>query len=117
VAGASTRMRRALKGRGVPTRRGLAGLELPLAEPLVEVGAGVLQTGRDQARIQVRGQDEGRTIYELLPPGRLADGTLEPNRGLTSLPRRDPGSLLRHRGRPVALDDGVDYLFGSSSPA
>ena len=117
VAGASTRMRRALKGRGVPTRRGLAGLELPLAEPLADVGAGVLLTGRDQARIQVRGQDEGRTIYELLAPSRLRDGTLEPNRGLTSLPPPRPGDLFFDiEGDPFALDDGVDYLFGILEP-
>jgi predicted RecB family nuclease len=117
VANASTRMRRALKGRGVPTRRGLAALELPLAEPLVEVGAGVLRTVRDQARIQVRGQDQGRTIYELLPPSRLRDGDLEPNRGLTSLPLPRPGDLFFDiEGDPFALDDGVDYLFGILEP-
>ena len=117
VAGASTRMRRALKARGVPTRRGLAELELPLVEPLAEVGAGVLQTGRDQARIQVRGQDEDRMIYELLPPSRRRDGTLEPNRGLTSLPNPRPGDLFFDiEGDPFALDDGVDYLFGILEP-
>ena len=117
VANASTRMRRALKGRGVPTRRGLAALELPLAEPLTEVGAGVLLKGRDQARIQVLGQDEGRTIYDLLEPGRLRDGTIEPNRGLTSLPEPRPGDLFFDiEGDPFALDDGVDYLFGILEP-
>ena len=117
VAGASTRMRRALKGRGVPTRRGLAALDVPLAEPLADVGAGVLQTGRDQARLQVRGEDEGRTIYELLPLSRLPDGNLEPNRGLTSLPPPRPGDLFFDiEGDPFALDDGVEYLFGILEP-
>jgi uncharacterized protein len=117
VAGASNRVRRALKGRGVATRRGLAGLDLPLAEPLAEVGAGVLRTSRDQAAIQVRGQDLGRTIYELLPPHRLPDGSLEPNRGLTSLPPARPGDLFFDiEGDPFALDDGVEYLFGILEP-
>ena len=117
VAGASTRLRRALKGRGVPTRRGLAALDLPLEEPLAEVGAGVLLAGHDQAAIQVRGQDEGRAIYELLPPNRLRDGTLEPNRGLTSLPPPRTGDLFFDiEGDPFALDDGVDYLFGILEP-
>ena len=107
VAGASTRLRRALKGRGVPTRRGFAGLELPLSEPLADVGALVVRTGRDQARIQVRGEDEGRPIYELLPPCRSRDGTMEPNRGLTSLPAPRPGDLFFDiEGDPFALDDG-----------
>ena len=117
VAGAPTRMRSALKGRGVPTRRGLAGLELPLAEPLDDVGPRALQTCRDQARIQVRGQDEGKMLYELLPPSRLRDATLEPNRGLTSLPPPRPGDLFFDiEGDPFALDDGVDYLFGILEP-
>ena len=117
VAGAPTRMRKALKGRGVTTRRGLAGLELPLAEPLDDVGPGPLETCRDQARIQVRGQDEGATLYELLPPSRLRDGAVEPNRGLTSLPPPRPGDLFFDiEGDPFALDDGVDYLFGILEP-
>jgi uncharacterized protein len=117
VAGAPTRMRKALKGRGVPTRRGLARLELPLAEPLEDVGPRTLLTCRDQARIQVRGQDEGAILYELLPPSRLRDGALEPNRGLTSLPPPRPGDLFFDiEGDPFALDDGVDYLFGILEP-
>src|SRR5664280_2037278 len=117
VAGAATRMRKALKGRGVATRRGLAGLELPLAEPLDDVGARPLETCRDQARIQVRGQDEGAILYELLPPSRLRDGVVEPNRGLTSLPPPRPGDLFFDiEGDPFALDDGVDYLFGILEP-
>jgi predicted RecB family nuclease len=117
VAGASTRLRLALKARGISTRRGLARLHLPLAEPLADVGLGVLEKGRDQARLQVAGQDEGRTIYEFLPQSRLPDGALEPNRGLTSLPEPRPGDLCFDiEGDPFALDDGVDYLFGILEP-
>jgi uncharacterized protein len=117
VAGASTRLRRALKASGVPTRRGLAALELPLAEPLEGVGAGALQTERDQAAIQVRGQDEGKMLYELLAPARRADESIEPNRGLTSLPAPRPGDLFFDiEGDPFALDDGVEYLFGILEP-
>ncbi len=117
VASAPTRLRRALKGRGVATRRGLAALELPLPVPLDGVGPVALATARDQAAIQVRGQDEARTIYELLPPSRLGDGALEPNRGLTSLPQPRPGDLFFDiEGDPFALDDGVEYLFGILEP-
>src|SRR5664280_1310566 len=117
VAGAPTRMRKALKGRGVATRRGRARLELPLAKPLDDVGARPLETCRDQARIQVRGEDEGAMLYELLPPSRLRDGSLESNRGLTSLPPPRPGDLFFDiEGDPFALDDGVDYLFGVLEP-
>jgi predicted RecB family nuclease len=117
VAGAPTRLRRALKSRGVATRRGLAALALPLPEPLDGVGGVALATARDQAAIQVRGGEAGKTIYELLPPARLADGRLEPNRGLTSLPQPRPGDLFFDiEGDPFALDDGVEYLFGILEP-
>jgi uncharacterized protein len=117
VASAPTRLRRALKGAGVPTRRGLAALELPLPEPLDGVGGAALATAREQAAIQVRGQDAGRILYELLPPARRPDDSLEPNRGLTSLPEPRPGDLFFDiEGDPFALDDGVDYLFGILEP-
>ena len=117
VAGAPTRMRNALKSSGVPTRRGLAALELPLARPLPDVGESALARARDQAAIQVRGQDEGRMLYELLPPSRLRDGTLETDKGLLSLPEPRPGDLFFDiEGDPFALDDGVDYLFGILEP-
>ncbi len=117
VAGAPGRLRRALKGRGVATRRSLAGLELPLAEPLADVGAGVLETGRDQASIQVRGQDSGKTIYEFRDVSRLRDEAIEPNKGLACLPEPRPGDLFFDiEGDPFALDDGVDYLFGILEP-
>ncbi|MGZ6268706.1 MAG: TM0106 family RecB-like putative nuclease, partial [Candidatus Limnocylindrales bacterium] len=110
-------MRKALKGACVPTRRDLAALELPLARPLPDVGESALARVHSQAAIQVRGQDEGRTIYELLPPSRLGDGALEPNRGLTSLPQPRPGDLFFDiEGDPFALEDGVEYLFGILEP-
>ena len=117
VANAPSRMRRALKGAGVPTRRGLAALELPLTRPLDGVGAAALATARDQAAIQVRGEDAGRILYELLRPSRLPDGTIEPNRGLASLPEPRPGDLFFDiEGDPFALEDGVEYLFGVLEP-
>ena len=46
-----------------------------------------------------------------------ANGALEPNRGLTSLPPPRPGDLFFDiEGDPFALDDGVDYLFGILEP-
>ncbi len=117
VAWAPTRLRRALKSAGVSTRRSLAALELPLTLPLNGVGERSLATAREQARIQVRGEAEGRVIYELLAPSRLPDGEPEPNRGLTSLPGPRPGDLFFDiEGDPFALEDGVDYLFGILEP-
>jgi hypothetical protein len=86
----------------VPTRRGLAALELPLPEPLDGVGAGGAGDGRDQARDPGPRRGRGPDDVRAAAAGRLRDGTIEPNRGLTSLPRAAAGrSLLRHRRRPV----------------
>jgi predicted RecB family nuclease len=117
VAGAPTRLRLALKKAGVPTRRRFAAMELPLPEPLDGVGATALTRARDQAAIQVQGEDAGAVLYELLGPARLPDGAIEPNRGLTSLPEPRPGDLFFDiEGDPFALDDGVEYLFGVLEP-
>ena len=117
VANAPSRMRRALKGAGVPTRRRLAALQLPLPEPLDGVGPAALETARKQAAIQVRGEDAGQILYELLPLSLLPDGAIQPNRGLTSLPEPRPGDLFFDiEGDPFALEDGVEYLFGVLEP-
>ena len=117
VAGAPARQRSALKARGVGTRRGLAGLELPMAPPLENVGREALARVREQARIQVASQDAGRILWELLPLDRGEDGEPVPLRGFLGLPEPSEGDLyLDLEGDPFALDDGVDYLFGILEP-
>ena len=117
VAGITSRQRVALKARHVPTRRGLAGLVLPLVPPLEEVRPESLERVHRQARLQVEGDDTGRMLHELIEPTRLKDGTLEPNRGLLSLPEPRPGDLFFDiEGDPYAFDDGIEYLFGVLEP-
>ena len=117
VAGAGSRPRRALKARGIPTRRGLAGVELPMVEPLDGVGAAALARIREQARIQVESEDAHEVLWELLPLDRDANGAPVADRGLLVLPEPSPGDLfLDLEGDPFALDDGVDYLFGILEP-
>jgi len=117
VAGAAGRQRAALKARGVGTRRGLAGLELPMTPPLENVGREALARVREQARIQVASQDAGRVLWELLPVDRGEDGEPVPLRGFLGLPEPSEGDLyLDLEGDPFALDDGVDYLFGILEP-
>ena len=117
VAGISARQRRGLREHAVDTRRGLAGLELPILWKIPGAGTEALARVRDQARIQVQGEREGRTLYELLPPRRDREGGLAPNLGLLSLPEPSPGDLFFDiEGDPFALDDGVDYLFGVVEP-
>ena len=118
VAGISARQRRALKERAVRRRRDLAVLELPIAPPLEGVSAAALERVREQARVQVEGEDEGRVKWELLEPERGDDGALVPDRGLLVLPERTTHDLFFDiEGDPFALDDGVEYLFGVLEPA
>ncbi len=125
VAGISARQRRALKELPpdeppgpISTRRGLAGLALPLRPGLAPGGAAALQRVREQARIQVQGEDRGEVLWEILEPERARDaGTgedrLVADRGLLVLPEPSPNDLfLDLEGDPFAFDDGIDYLFG-----
>ncbi len=117
VAGIAARQRRALKERDVPTRRGLAGLPLRLAPPLDGTSRGAFTRVREQARIQVESEDEGRVKWEFLPLDRDEDGAPVADRGFLILPVPSPGDLFFDiEGDPFALDDGVDYLFGVLEP-
>ncbi len=118
VAGITGRQRRALKERGIGTRCGLAGLELPLVPPLD--GGDPASLGRTwrQARIQVAGDAaKPKLLHEIIAPARLRDGSLEPDRGLLSLPEPRPGDLFFDiEGDPFAFEDGIEYLFGVLEP-
>jgi predicted RecB family nuclease len=117
VAGAGSRQRRALKDRGVATRRALAGLPLPLVPRLEGVSGEALRRIREQARLQVEGEDEGHVKYELLDPEVDDHGELVPDRGLLVLPEPSPRDLFFDiEGDPFAFDDGIQYLFGVLEP-
>ena len=116
VAGIARRTRRELRDdREIRTRRGLAGLELPMVPELRRTKNDALARVRRQASIQVRGEDAAAHLHELvLPPARTEDGVaLDRTKGLVSLPEPRPGDLfLDLEGDPFAFDDGIDYLFG-----
>ncbi|MFH1475028.1 MAG: TM0106 family RecB-like putative nuclease, partial [Chloroflexota bacterium] len=129
VAGISSRQRRGLKdgepgespGRLV-TRRGLAALDLAGLPRLEWSSRPALARVREQARIQVEGEDRGEILWELLEPewATLAAGerTLVPDRGFLVLPEPSPHDLfLDLEGDPFAFDDGIDYLFGVLDPS
>jgi predicted RecB family nuclease len=137
VAGISARQRRALKDLPadeppgpISTRRGLAGLALPLGPQVAGGGAAALERVREQARLQVQGEDRGEMLWELLEPERARDpgadgqrpvtdrGRLVADRGFLVLPEPSPNDLfLDLEGDPFAFDDGIDYLFGVLDPA
>ena len=134
VAGISSRQRRGLKdgetgtqpGR-IATRRGLAALEVADLPKLDWSSRPALERVREQARIQVQGEDRGEMLWELLEPEWTADAasgaasgarTLVPDRGFLVLPEPSPHDLfLDLEGDPFAFDDGIDYLFGVLDPA
>jgi uncharacterized protein len=115
VAGITKGQRRGLKAAGIPTRRGLAGLDpLPL---LRGTSRESLERARSQANLQVRSEDAGAVAYELLAPDRDPDGELVPNRGLLALPEPAEGDLFFDiEGARYYSEDGrefgLQYLFG-----
>ncbi len=115
VAGMTSRQRKALKDSGIPTRRAFAALkELPRLE---HVGHESLARAQAQAQIQVRGEDEGRILWEFLAPEREEDGSLTPDRGLLALPEPAEGDLFFDiEGARYYSEDGkefgLQYLFG-----
>ncbi len=117
IAGIGSNQRRALRARDVDTLAAFAAAPLPFTPPLDGTSRESVARTHAQAAIQLRGRIEQQMLHELIPPSRLKDGTLEPNRGLLSLPPPSPGDLFFDiEGDPFALDDGVDYLFGVLEP-
>ncbi|HUG30244.1 MAG TPA: TM0106 family RecB-like putative nuclease [Candidatus Limnocylindria bacterium] len=117
VAGITARQRRALKDRAIRHRRELAVLELPMDPRLEGVSGQALERVREQARIQVQGEDAREPRWELLAPELDDDGALVADRGFTVLPEPTPHDLFFDiEGDPFALEDGVEYLFGVLEP-
>jgi len=106
VAGITRNQRKQLAERGVRMVVSLAGLALPVRPKIERIGDAALLRIHEQARLQVKGRAEGRTIYELLEP-------VEAERGLCVLPLTLPGDVfLDLEANPYVLDEGLEYLIG-----
>ena len=120
VAGLTSRQRSALREIDVSTRTALAQPTQPLPDRLDRIGREALQRVHAQARIQVKGEQTGAIISELIPPPRDREGDLIPNQGLLMLPQPSPGDLFFDmEGDPFFSSDevdGIEYLFGVIEP-
>ena len=120
VAGVTSRQRTALREIDVSTRAALAEPTQPLPERLDRIGREALQRIHAQASIQVRGEQTGAILSELIPPPRDRQGDLVPNQGLLMLPLPSPGDLFFDmEGDPFFSShevDGIEYLFGVIEP-
>lgn len=107
VAGITRNQRKALVERDVSTVARLAKLPLPVHPKIERIGDAALLRIREQARLQVKGREEGRLVYELLEPG-------ESEKGLAGLPLPSPGDIfLDFEGDPFAFEQGLEYLIGA----
>ena len=105
VAGAAKLQIEELRRHGIETVAALAAMPLPLAWKPSRGAAQSYARLREQARIQVRGREAGKLVYELLP--------LNPGFGLACLPEPSPGDLFFDlEGDPFVGEGGLEYLFG-----
>ena len=105
VAGAAKLQIEELRRHGIETVAALAAMPLPLAWKPSRGAAQSYERLREQARIQVRGRDAGKLVYELLP--------LNPGFGLACLPEPSPGDIFFDlEGDPFVGEGGLEYLFG-----
>ena len=120
VAGLTSRQRNALRGIGVSTRSELAEPIETLPERMDGIGGDALQRIHAQASIQVKGEQAGEVISELVAPLRSREGNLVSNQGLLMLPKPSPGDLFFDmEGDPFFSSyevDGIEYLFGVIEP-
>ena len=106
VAGMTRTYTERLVEGGVPTRRALA--VLPAVAPVAGMNRRPLGRLRDQARLQVTGEDEHKLIYELIEPDPEAIG-----HGLAALPEPSPLDLFFDiEADPWMGDAGLEYLLG-----
>lgn len=80
--------------------------EAPADRRVPGIGQPVLERLIQQARLQMTQRQQGKVLYEILPPG-------EADRGLSALPvPTEEDILFDIEGDPFAEDVGLEYLFG-----
>src|ERR1017187_1324894 len=106
VAGITRNQRKQLGERGVGTVVGLPNLPLPVSPKIERIGDAALVRIHEQARLQVKGREEGHLLYELL-------NNEEAEKGLAALPLPSPADVfLDLEANPYVLSEGLEYLIG-----
>jgi predicted RecB family nuclease len=105
VAGITRAQRKELFSRDIRTMRALGSLTLPLDPKPERISDVALERINEQARLQVRGRNENRLVYELLP---IREGF-----GLSALPEPSIGDVfLDFESADYAFENGIEYLVG-----
>jgi len=113
VAGISRDQRKALTAHDVTTRSALSVLTQPLQLDLKSSQNESMWRMREQARLQVATGNNKVPVFELLEPEQDSEGMTVADRGLSALPKPDPGDLFFDiEGDPFAFWEGLEYLFG-----
>ena len=110
VAGLARTATERLHAASVWTRRSLATLDAAVEVP--DLDRRTLARLREQAAVQVRGEDERRLLVELVPPD-----PGQPGQGLAALPKPSPlDCFFDIESDPWAAEDGtgfgLEYLLG-----
>lgn len=106
VAGLSRPTRKALETHGVKQLRTLASQPEAMPPTYDDINVATFKRVREQARVQARGADEAKIVYDIVLP-------IEPERGFCSLPPPSIGDVfLDLEGDPYAFKTGLEYLFG-----
>lgn len=94
-----------IKRQGAATLAAFAEQEVPLQERPQRGHIHAFAKGHEQARIQLRGRNEGRPIHTRLP--------ILPGLGLNLLPEPSPGDLFFDiESDPFVAGGGLEYLLG-----
>ncbi len=113
IAGISRAQRQALTSHDASTRAKLVQLTKPFDLGLKKSQDESMWRVREQARLQLESEREGKVKFELLEPERDADGALVADRGLSTLPPPSRTDLFFDiEGDPFAFWEGLEYLFG-----
>ncbi|RAR73744.1 TM0106 family RecB-like putative nuclease [Flavobacterium aciduliphilum] len=105
VAGMGTAQIKEIKNQQIHTLKEFANWDIPNDFVPMKGAVDTYQKLKEQARVQYKGREESRNIYETL--------NIEPNKGFNKLPEPTKQDIyLDLEGDPMIEPGGLEYLFG-----